>query len=313
MTHDDRVDEGYPGPQLVTGPDGPDGPDGPARPSVLARATWILDLFLSGAEVCLLEDIARETGLPRSTAFRLVTQLVDLGWLVHDHRGGYRLGTRAHALGARAMSGSGGHEYADLRSVAAQVLNQLQRRTRAAVHLGVLEGGYLYYLDKLGGIEADQLPSRVGTRVVAHHTAMGRALLASLPPEQVDGLYAADPPRGPLRDLPRLHQELATARSRNGLVLVQSDSSPIGVAAVATRIPGLDEARAAIGVTAPAPFRPELYAPLVLAAARRIGQQLRRVRPTATDPTGASSASGPSGPSGSPAGARRSAEPTISA
>jgi DNA-binding IclR family transcriptional regulator len=251
---------------------------GASRASVLERATWILDLFLSGTEVYLLEDIARETELPRSTAFRLVTQLVDLGWLVHDSRGGYRLGSRAHALGARTMSGSGGHEYADLRSVAARLLSHLHRRTDAAVHLGVLEGGYLYYLDKIGGIEADQLPSRVGTRVLAYHTAMGRALLATLPPEQVDALYAADPPRGPLRDLTRLHQELATARARNGVMLVQADASPIQVAAVAAPVPGLVEARAAIGLTAREPFRPEVCAPLVLAAARRIGHDLQQAR-----------------------------------
>lgn len=278
MSGDNLTSDALRGPQVV--PEIPEVTEG-SRPSVLSRATLIMDLYVGGAEMCLLEDIARETGLPRSTAFRLVTQLVELGWLVHDNGGGYRLGTRAHALGIRAMSGNGGHEYAHLRSVAAPVLGPLQRRTKAAVHLGVLEGGYLYYLDKLGGIEADQLPSRVGTRVLAYHTAMGRALLASLPAEQVDSLYSNDPPRGPLRDLPRLHQELATARARNGLVLVQSESSPIGVAAVATRIPGLTEARAAIGVTAPAPFRPELCAPLVLAASRRIGQQMSRSRRTA--------------------------------
>jgi DNA-binding IclR family transcriptional regulator len=277
-------DDDYQRPRLVPGE------TEESRPSVLARATWILDLFLSGSEVCLLEDIAHDTGLPRSTAFRLVTQLVDLGWLVHDSRGGYRLGSRAHALGARTMSGTGGHEYAELRSVAARLLTHLHRRTQAAVHLGVLEGGYLYYLDTVGGIEADQLPSRVGTRVLAYHTAMGRALLATLPPEQVDGLYANDPPRGPVRDLPRLHQELATARARNGLVLVHADSSPIQVAAVAAPVPGLSEARAAIGVTAPAPFHPELSAPLVLAAARRIGQEMQ----TAQRPAGQRRSSGAS-------------------
>lgn len=247
-----------------------------SRSSVLARATSILELFLSGGEVCLLEDIAQETGLPRSTAFRLVTQMVDLGWLVRDSRGGYRLGARAHALGACTASGAGGHEYTDLRGVAARVLTDLHRRTGAAVHLGVLEGGYLFYLDKVGGVEADQLPSRVGTRVLAHHTALGRALLATLPPEHVDALYASDPPRGAVRDLARLHQELATARARNGLLLVQADSSPIQVAAAAVPVPGLGEARAAISVTAPDPFRPELCAPLVLAAARQIGQALQR-------------------------------------
>lgn len=253
------------------------GADG-GRPSVLSRATAILDLFHSGSEVCLLEDIAIETGLPRSTAFRLVTQLVDLGWLVRDTRGGYQLGARAHTLGARTRSSTGGHDYAELRGVAARMLNHLHRRTQAAVHLGVLEGGDLYYLDKVGGVEADQLPSRVGTRVPAHQTAMGRALLATLSPERVDALYAHDPPRGPARDLARLHQELATARARNGLVLVHADASPIQVGAVAVAISGLGPTRAAIGVTAPEPFRPELCAPLVLAAARRVGLELQAGR-----------------------------------
>jgi DNA-binding IclR family transcriptional regulator len=253
-----------------------------SRPSVLARTTWILELFLSSTETWLLEEIAAETGLPRSTAFRLVTQLVELGWLVHDRRGGYRLGIRAHALGARTMAGTGTHQYARLRSVAAPLLTHLQRRTGAAVHLGVLEGGYLYYLDKIGGVEADQLPSRVGNRVPAHHTAMGRAMLATLPPEEVDRLYQADPPRGPVRDLNRLHQELAKARSRNHLVLARAEGNQFQVAAVAAPILGIPETIAVIGLTAPPPFRPETYAPLLLSATQRVSDEVRRqVRPEA--------------------------------
>ncbi|WP_300681886.1 IclR family transcriptional regulator [Nocardioides sp.] len=269
------TEQAYMGPHLV--------PDEPAsRPSVLARTTWILELFLSSTETWLLEDIASETGLPRSTAFRLVTQLVELGWLVHDRRGGYRLGIRAHALGARTMATQGTHEYAQLRSIAAPLLTQLHRRANAAVHLGVLEGGYLYYLDKIGGIEADQLPSRVGNRVLAYHTAMGRAMLATLPPEDVDTLYQADPPRGPVRDLNRLHQELAKARSRNNLVFARAEGNQFAVAAVAAPILGLTDTRAVIGLSAPPPFRPEIFAPLLLSATHRISDELRaRIAPAA--------------------------------
>src|SRR5690554_4781096 len=58
-------------------------PETTPRSGVAERLTWILDAFVDGPEVMLLEEIAAETDLPRSTAFRLITQLVDLDWLEH--------------------------------------------------------------------------------------------------------------------------------------------------------------------------------------------------------------------------------------
>ncbi|MDF1604681.1 IclR family transcriptional regulator [Nocardioides sp. YIM 152315] len=260
-----HVDELREQPRRVTAPR--------SRSSVLERATGILEIFLDGPETCLLDDVVGRTGLPRSTAFRLMSQLVDLGWLVHDPRGGYRLGERLRSPGERESAAPRELPFPGLRGAAQEVLGELHRRTRAAVYLGVLDGGRVRYLYDVGGTSFDQLSCPVGRGFLAYHTALGRAMLAGLPPEEVDRLYADDPPTGPVGDLVRLHRELATIRRRNGVVIVQSEGSPLGVATVAAPIPGLQRVRAAIGLVAPEPFQPERCAELLLAASRRIAER----------------------------------------
>lgn len=86
-----------------------------------------------------------------------------------------------------AYVGTGAVDGADvrLRSVAAPVLHEMQLRTGAVVHLGVLDRGEIVHLDKLGGPSARQVPTSVGVRIPAHRVALGVAALAGLSPEDV--------------------------------------------------------------------------------------------------------------------------------
>lgn len=239
------------------------------RPSVVQRVTQILDVFIGGPERLLLEEVAALTGLPRSTAFRIMSQLSDLQWLEHDAHG-YRLGARAHGMGGRPR------EYGDLRAAAAGVLNDLHLATGAVAHLGVLEGGLLHYLDKVGGAALDTVPSQVDARVHADTTLMGRTLLATLPPEQVDTVLAvaAASRTGRPVDPERLHHQLHAVRRRHGLAFAHAASSPVGIAGVAAPIALPDGQSAAISLAGRDGFRPEAAAPLVVAAVRRVSDLL---------------------------------------
>lgn len=131
----------------------------PARkelpPSMVERMTLIMDAFTGRTTRLSLEDVARRTQLPRSTAHRILEQLVRLRWLEHTQFG-YGLGRRALGLGG----GDGAH--ADIRAVAAGRIHNLQIRTGLVVHLAVLDEGQVHYLDKAGGRFAASVPSWVG-------------------------------------------------------------------------------------------------------------------------------------------------------
>ncbi|MBM0127595.1 IclR family transcriptional regulator [Pimelobacter simplex] len=255
----------------------------PRRGSVVERVSGILDAFRSGPDRLLLEEVAALAGLPRSTTFRLMRQLADLGWLVHDGRG-YGLGDRAVGLSARA------NDYGGLRTAAAGTVNQLYCQLGAVVHLAVLEGGMLVYLDKLGGPMLDSIPSTVGGRLPADATPMGRAMLAALAPERVDALVLStvDEPRRHPIDLHGLHNQLAQCRQR-GYDLVRN-AGPRRIVALGAAAHGPDGLLASIGISSSeGRLTVERAAPILLAAVRRLTADIggtnspRRPRPVAQE------------------------------
>lgn len=247
------------------------------RSSVVERVTQILDVFMQDEEYLLLEDVSAFTGLPRSTAFRILSQLTELGWLEHGPRG-FRLGTRAQGLGSRTR-----HDYDDVRGAAGAALNELHAATGAVAHLGVLEGARVHYLDKIGGAAAGTVPSRVGGRFPADTTTCGRVLLACLVPEQVDSLLSvAAARRRQAPDLPRLHEQLNFIRRQHGLAVDPADQCPTGITAIAAPIVGPDGVVGAISLAGKRALPLDRVGPMVALAARRTTRTLfPRWRPPA--------------------------------
>lgn len=235
-----------------------------AHPSMVERMTLIMDSFEGRGTRLTLEDVTRRTHLPRSTAHRILDQLVRLRWLEHTSAG-YGLGSRALGLGGR----DGGH--GELRAAAAPLLHELQVKTGIIVHLAVLDCAEVYYLDKIGGRLAVSVPSQVGGRVPAHATALGKSMLAWLQPEQVDARIGATMSRltsGTIGDIGVLHQELRRIRQRHGLAFERGECFPnIACAAVAVR--GPEGPVASISVVGDLNIPLEKVAPLVVDAARR--------------------------------------------
>lgn len=246
------------------------GQDRDLPPSMVERMTLIMDAFDRRNRRRTLEEIARSTSLPRSTTHRILNQLVRLGWLDHEPSG-YCLGWRALNLGGR----DGGH--GEIREAAAGVLHDLQTRTGLVVHLAVLDGAEVFYLDKVGGKSAGAVPSRVGGRAPAHSTALGKAMLAVLEPEQVDVRLRGHLERVTGRtidDLTTMHQELNRVRQRRGLAFERAECVP-GIACVAAPVDAPDGPPAALSVVADPNTALEAVAPLVLQAARRVCAELR--------------------------------------
>ena len=239
------------------------------RSGVVERVTMVMDVFGPHRPCARLEDVADHTGLPRSTAFRILRQLVSLGWLEHGPDG-FRLGRRLQELHGCTV------DYTDIRAAASTVLNDLNLKTGAVCHLGVLEGSFVHYLDKVGGAATYSVPSRVGARLGADETVTGLALLAQMPPEDVDLRYATDQ-RRTTRDgmtIEQLHRRLDRVRRRRGLAFSDAERCGMGISSMAAPVLGSHGVVAAISVAARRPMQVEGLGPLVAAAARTTSARL---------------------------------------
>jgi DNA-binding IclR family transcriptional regulator len=235
--------------------------------SMIERVTLIMDLFDGPTRRLTLEVVATKTGLPRSSAHRILEQLSNLEW-VERSSSGYRLGPRARGFGRLAGGDSA------LRSAAAPLLHELSMTTGMVAHLAVLDGADVVYLDKVGGRLMADVPSRVGGRAPAHRTALGKGMLAWLTPEQVDARLAGRIDVATrATDMRMLHLELARIRTRNGLTFERGEWFPQnGCVAVGMR--GLDGPVGAISLVGDARAPLERVAPLVVRAARQATRDL---------------------------------------
>lgn len=138
--------------------------------AVIDRISLVLDAF-DGPGRLTLAQIVRRTGLPRSSAHRMLERLVQLRWLRRSGRD-YELGMRLVELGSLAV-----HQDRLVRA-ATPLLVELHRATGLVVHLAVLDGPDVVYLEKVGDRLNSVIPSRVGGRQPAHCTAVGKAILA---------------------------------------------------------------------------------------------------------------------------------------
>lgn len=218
----------------------------PAQPpvSMIERMTLILDAFDGSTPTLTLLGLAERTGLPRSTVHRILDQMIKLRWLAHAP-GGYRLGLRTLELGGLAA------DHNEIRDVVSPLLHDVCQRTGMVGHLGVLDGREVLYLDKAGGRLTASVPTRLGGRMPAHTTALGKALLATLEPSIVEASFreriAQLTPRT-ICDRGELHRELGRIRGRQG-VAIDNEESVTGIACVAVPVRGRGAAVAALSLS----------------------------------------------------------------
>ena len=109
----------------------------------LLRGLWLLERVADGVHD--LPGLAQALGLSRSTAHRILSALVREGYLRHEPRKGYFLGPKLIRLGFKAYGSL------HLPSLARPHLEALRDATLETVHLAVLDGKDVVYIDKVPG------------------------------------------------------------------------------------------------------------------------------------------------------------------
>lgn len=184
-------------------------------------------------------DLARRLGIGKSTAHRVLATLAAERLLEQDPATGrYRLGLALYELGS-AVS-----EHVDLHQAALPVLTTLRHRTGEMVHVAVLDGLEVVYVERLESHSLLPVFRRVGHRLPAHLTSSGKALLAALPrPELLSRLegrtLAARTPKT-ITSVPALLAELDRVSRRGWASNIEEGQ--LGVSSVGAPIRGADGA-----------------------------------------------------------------------
>lgn len=150
------------------------------------KAGQALGLFSSARPEWGVSEMARVLELPKSSVSELLTSLADTGLLRRTDSGRYRIGWRLFELSQGML------ESTDFRTEANPVMTALVERFGATSHLAIIEEGSVVYVEKQRSGRA--LPigvSRVGSRLPAHATAVGKVLLAFLSWSRVAAILAS--------------------------------------------------------------------------------------------------------------------------
>jgi DNA-binding IclR family transcriptional regulator len=146
------------------------------------RAADILDSL--AAEPKTVMALAEEFGIHRSTMFRELQTLQEVGFARRRADGTYAPGFRLGVLGTAAM------ERLDLSEAAHSAVRRLHRAVGNTVHVAALVDDEIVYVDKVEDLGRVRLYSRVGSPVRPQCSALGKAVLAGLAPSRRDAVLA---------------------------------------------------------------------------------------------------------------------------
>lgn len=152
----------------------------------IERVATIFDAMAQSSQGISLKDLSAKVDLPKGTTHRLLSSLAYFGYVRQTPESkNYHLGFKLVELGNRLL------DHLDLRAQARSFLVNLCQRTKEAVHLVVLDQNEALYVDKVvpddrpGGL---QMVSRVGLRVPAHCSSVGKVFLAQLSVQELVSL-----------------------------------------------------------------------------------------------------------------------------
>jgi len=149
----------------------------------LKRGLRIIEVIATMGSSMTLAEIARKTGLPRSTAHHLLQALVEFGYLVqNDGARTYTLAPKLFQLTGRTWSKE------QLAEIAMPFLDELSHRTGEGTSLAVLRDGIVTVIAKREPEGPVRVVQEVGARRPIYCTAVGKALAAWLPEPELEGI-----------------------------------------------------------------------------------------------------------------------------
>jgi IclR family acetate operon transcriptional repressor len=150
----------------------------------ILKAVSVLKCFTPAEPRLSIAEIAREVGIPKTTARRLVTTLATSGLLEQTERTGkYTVGPVLYALGILYLTTQ------NLFAAAKPVFKLLNDLTTEVVSMSILDRGNVVFVMREEAKHPIRLSQHIGTTFPAYSSAMGRTLLSELTDAEIDKLY----------------------------------------------------------------------------------------------------------------------------
>lgn len=201
--------------------------------SSVSSAVRVLCAFTATEPELGVSELARRLGLGKSTVHRLLSTLAERNLIEQNPGNGrYRLGLKVYELGTIVSSRLNLHE------AVAMHIDGLRDLTGETVHVGILDGREVVYVERRESPQTLRLFGEVGHRNLAHCTSTGKVLLASLEDEALDEILesTALESRTPhtVTDPAELHRDLESIRERGFALNI--NEAEVGVASIAAPI-----------------------------------------------------------------------------
>lgn len=146
------------------------------RVKTLDKAFQIIESIARNNGRARLTMLKQQLGLPTSTLHRMISTLVDLGYLDQDAATGeYELGLNFLHLSAIVL------EKLDLRQIALPHLEALRNQVQETTNLVVIDSSEVLYIAKAESGSSVRVFSRIGRRAPIHATGAGKVLACGMP------------------------------------------------------------------------------------------------------------------------------------
>ena len=197
--------------QAIDNLEGEESTSAPRIVRSVKHAIELLRLLASGERALSLSDLARKSGLSKTSTFHLLRTLELEKFVAKDETGRYRLSWGAYEIGS-AVARS-----VDLSRTARPHLDRLAEASGEATLLGIIEGDSVLYIDRGQADRSLTMVANVGRRSSLHTNASGKLLLAFAPAETVDRIIDGGLERrtfATITDPAILRKEIDTIRTR---------------------------------------------------------------------------------------------------
>jgi DNA-binding IclR family transcriptional regulator len=125
-------------------------------------------------------ELSRELDINKSTVSKILSTLAAHRYLAQNHENRkYRLGLRLFELGSLVAY------QMDLQKIALPYMEELNKKVQETVHLVVMDSFEIVYINKVESSQSLRIGTRVGGRLPAYCTGVGKVLLSALPPEEL--------------------------------------------------------------------------------------------------------------------------------
>ncbi len=238
---------------------------------VIDRMATLLDAIASYDDAASLKLLSADTGLHPSTAYRILSSLIDQGFVARNETGDYQLGQKLRELGSRVNVGQ------DLRQQALPVMEALKNELDETVNLTIREGNQIVYIERVTPNRMMRVEQVIGSRAPLHVTAVGKLMLAQSGDQAISN-YAKQSglkqyTKNTFTDLKTLKLELQKILQQN--YALDNEEAELGVGCIGALIYNASgKVVAGLSVSAPIERRRDEWIAKVMAAAQNISARI---------------------------------------